>query len=168
MLGDMKNDDGVLRDNIALIAVLLFTAFSAILSGVSVSKIADAQARNNETQTALARTQSCTESVLRQTINALNQRTAYSPEINVADLKRVQADAEKDKAFAKLVTASLAKPPVGEDEARKIVEAYGKELNESIQTKDRYIELVQVKDKKAEQNPYPTLDDYRSCLNEGK
>jgi hypothetical protein len=130
---------------VALLLVVLLTAWSAFASQKATNDIKD-------TQAAQKRATSCTVTFLRTTISALNQRTTYT-------VAQANANVSLQQSFEKIVDLSLRKTPkVTPDEARRAVEEY------SISLK-AFLSLSQANSQKIVQNPYPTAHELQICLN---
>lgn len=115
--GDGMRDDGKTGyiTTRAVIGVVL------VLMAVSVGLSAKANNGLNAANDDLAAAASCNQKILKQTVKALNERTVYSDRAAKAN-QRVR-DALRD-----VVTASVAKRPPSDAEARKIVLELGRAL----------------------------------------
>lgn len=138
-------------NGVALAVVVIFTAFGAIQSSVTSSKVSDQQAAMEQSDRRDDAESTCTSRVLFQTINALVQRTTFTvsaSESNV-DLQRAQLELlntpqdatieEQTAAFAKYTNA-----------LRQFVEASTGQQN-------------QIKN-----NPFPTPEQYTACLKDAQ
>lgn len=119
-----------------LVAYVLIVAVASF-GFWQISNILDSQARS----------QSCTEQFLGTTVEALNQRTAYTQQ-------QADANIELQKAQLKFLTA-ISKPG---DQGDGALEDYFDALQE-------FIRVTALQSSRAESNPYPTREDYRLCLN---
>lgn len=145
---DERDESGRSTINaVALMAVVLLVAVSAIISGLAAGKVSSAQESINNSQT-------CTESVLTNVIRTVNERTTYSNDVSKADLAQ-------NKAFLEIATASLKKPPVTMKESIEFVTDYRDKLN-------AYLKAIEKAQNVRVTNPYPEIDDYRECLNKAR
>lgn len=142
-----RNDSGFMRfpllADIALIVVLAIVVWGSFMAQKASNEV-------EETQRAIARNSECTQLFLEDVLEALNERTTYTRERT--DLN---VDLQQDQAL--FLSTLLREPPPSNDVARESLRAYFKNLS-------RYIAVNAKAEAKAEKYPYPTVDDYDSCL----
>lgn len=144
-----KDESGKADINkIALLAVVLLVAVSAVITGITSSKV-------SSTQESIGDSQRCTELVLANVITSLNERTSYTGDIN-------EADRSQNEAFLLIIDRLILanNPPSQADQAR-LIKSYRKKL-------ETYLDLIDKASKKRTNNPYPEVSDYRECLNDSK
>lgn len=107
-----------------------------------------------EQQDQLAKSQSCTESLLNDTISVLNARTSYTGAVQVADEAQYRARLD-------LLKYSLIRPASDQDQKvlRQKVEFYFDKLRAYLKALHKAKEI-------RSDNAYPTPEGYRGCLNQ--
>jgi Sec-independent protein translocase protein TatA len=152
--------DGIL---ILVLALVVWSSFkSQIVSNdvektqsqlkTALSQLKTTQSQLAQAQAAQKKTTECTQEFLSKTIEALNERTTYTQ-------AQASANVDLQKAFDKLITASLRKPPPDAKEARQIVETYAAALK-------HFIEISAKSASKAAGHPFPTNDEFNSCIDQ--
>lgn len=148
VMGELKDEQGSFNlQSLSLLLVVILVASSAFISGLAASRV-------GSTQDNLLSSQKCSETVLKNVIQTLNERTSYSSDINIADRKQ-------NVAFQKIAEATLRKVPPTPEESRRLVEDYKDKLSDYL----RHLERAQ---KTRASTSYPEIDDYRECLNNSK
>lgn len=130
------DEQGWLRNRVALSAVLLITAVAAIWTGIV----------NDHLQ----KSQSCSEKAVSALVSALEDRTNLTTEVSKADLNQ-------NHSFSILMGAVLSSPPLPKSEVRRIFEEYYTKLN-------AYLELQEQQRQNQLANPLPKDANYRECL----
>lgn len=138
-----------IASDIAIMLVVVFTLYASFVSQRASNDVQDAQDRSD---IAVA----CTVKIQGAALNALNERSIYTKAIADAniDLQQSQSD------FFGLL---LHQPAYPESEQRAAADTYYNDLQQ-------FLTLAQKGAKKVVENPFPTVEDLRSCLNgeEGK
>jgi hypothetical protein len=135
---------------IALLAVVLLTVFAAFSSQLTSNKVEDNQKAQAETAKTLARTTTCTQTYLGQTIKALNERTQYSTE-------QAQKNVQLQKSQATFLSIFLKVPPSSVQEKEAALNAYFDNLTD-------FVVVAGKTSQKAAANPYPTDDEFKICI----
>lgn len=130
---------------IALLLVVLLTAWSAFASQKATNEVTKTQADQKRITT-------CNALFLRDTITALNQRTTYT-------IAQADANVVLQKSFADVINLLLRKtPPPTSQDLRHVIG--------SLQTSLQSFLSLSVKNKSTlVQNPYPTTRELLNCLN---
>lgn len=136
------NDSGFMRfpllADIALVVVLAVVVWGSVL----------AQKASNEVE----KTSACNQEFMGQLLEAVNERTTYSQE-------RANLNVEVQSDQAAFLEVILREPPPSTDVTRDSLREYFKKLSSYISVNSRA-------QAKAEKYPYPTVDDYDSCIEE--
>lgn len=135
------------RDRIAWVILIGIVFFSVIRTQAINDDLKDAVASQMISQT-------CTEEFLGSTVEALNERTKHTTdqaEANI-DLQRAQLK------FIRVLVAPGPTPDAQGDQA----------LNEYFNALTEYNRLTSLSAGKADDFPYPTREDYRTCLKGGE
>lgn len=103
----------------------------------------------------------CNVQILFPTVNALNERSSTSPELNESNRDRTKSEA---KLFGFLVH-SQSKPAQNSKIQEETFDRLVREYFRTIQT---YLTVLGRTDIQQQANPYPTIQDYRDCLRGGK
>lgn len=153
------------RDRVAWVLIIGVISFSVLRTqGINedleknTKELSSAQEQITELVAQMARQQQCTEDFLAGTVGALNERTSLTPELNEADVDRIKAQAT---LIGFLVQA--AQNPEGVE-----AQEYSKVLNNYFGELQKYLSLITQADTKQKDNPYPTKEDYRTCLASGE
>lgn len=125
-----------LSKNIALLLVVILTAFAAFASQRASNNVRD----NAE----------CTQEYLSETIKALNQRTKYTR-------TQARANVTLQKEQARFLNVLLGKPPPTQRESQVAFENYVNSLQSFINLSDKAAE-------QARTNPYPTNTELIECI----
>lgn len=129
--------------SVALVAVILMTAYAAFSSQLTNNRVADVQARQADLAT-------CNQSFLGRTIDALNERTTYSGQQASANLKLQKTQAD----FLSIV---LIRPAVSVERIQDALEIYFDALTE-------FTTVVTKQQQTVADNPYPSEDELQQCL----
>lgn len=153
-----RNERGLtLLHRKSLVVVLILTAAAAIMGGFATVKQVDVA---NE----IRKTQDCYGDSLGAVIEALNERTSLSSDLNVANKEAVQADQVQTRAFVTLIATVLKVPPVPEKKARDVFEAYQVALVDKERKQDAYLTLLNKSQEAQKSNPFPSVKKYNACL----
>lgn len=144
---------GTLASNIALVAVILLTAFAAFQSQKAVNGLNDTQDQVIQTQQRLEAVTSCTSKVLAQAIAALNVRT---------ETTRISASSNVDlqRAQSEMLAILLHEPPYPDGQRSAAAQAYFKALTEFVKASGEYKDT-------SDKNPYPTQEQLLDCIDRG-
>jgi hypothetical protein len=160
-----RNEHGLTRlRRPALFIVIFLTGTAAVLGGQASIKQGKAADEIREAQRQISETQRCFGESLEDVLDALNKRTDLNSALNNADKESGEADQAATSAFVRLFAAVLQVPPVPEKRARKIFEDYQSALLVKQAKQDTYLSLLRDQQEKQRTNPFPSVEDYKSCL----
>ena len=137
-------------NQIALVIVLLLTAFAAFQSQQASNKVKTTQDELEDTQVALQQVTTCNRTVLSQALSALNTRTSYTQAAAGSNLTLV-------KAQVTMFDVLLHRPPYSEMTRFEATEVY----NRAAKT---FIELGTESQNNALTTKYPTDEDLATCI----
>lgn len=154
--GDVRNSRGTNQGGfmrypvVANIAVLLVVGLTAYAAFVSQKASNDSQASQDRIETVTF----CNLKVTTEALNALNERTTYT---------KAQADSNisLQTDFASFLNLLLHRPPFPQKKQFDASREFQGSLN-------NFVEVAKKAKKKAVDNPFPTADDLRQCITEGK
>ena len=126
--------------DLMLIVVVLMVAFAAFSSQRNSNDV-------KHTQSDQLKVGYCNAEFLGKTIEALNERTTYSG-------SQVQANITLQKSFLEFLRILTFQPPKPQEEQER---AYYKDLG-------LFVEIAEKAVDKQVKNPYPTVDQFTSCL----
>lgn len=130
--------------NVALAFVVVLVVVNSFRTG-STNEVL------KSTQDDIKQTQQCTQSYLAKTITALNERTTYSQAQSMANV-------ELQRAQAEFITSALQEPPLEKDRVEAGLRKYFDKVT-------AYVTLVGKTAGKQATNPYPTEEQFVSCIN---
>lgn len=133
--------------DILMIIVLVIVAWSAFASQRASNQVTG-------TQDEFVIVSVCNQRFLAETIDALNQRTAYTQQ-------QIQANTAVQNDQADLWRLLLEQPPKPEETRRMAAEEYLKSLEEFLAVSEKTSSTVQ-------DNPFPDITDLRRCLDPEK
>lgn len=150
---------------IAIAVAIMLCIYATWSTGATNNKLEDAiqdleaqqtaieasQEEDVQIQLGLARVTVCTQEYLTKTIKALNDRTTFTVE-------QAQANIRLQEAQANFFQLLLEEPPRSEEERRAAALAYVNSLEIFVKVGNQF-----TKDVKG--NPYPTSEDFLTCLN---
>lgn len=128
---------------IAWVLLLSIVAWSVFQTAKTNSQLADAQE-------AMQRSSNCTQQFLGATVLALNERTTYSTQQAEANVALQEAQVE----FLSLLSTDRGNDPATFNEA----------LGKYLEAQRTYSEVVALNAGQVRQYPYPTVEEYRTCL----
>lgn len=129
--------------HITLLVVVLITVFAALSSQRSSNNVED-------TQDSIEAVTMCNQRFLGQLLYTVNERTTFSAD-------QAKANIELQKVQSRYITTLLANPPESvESKTYALKEYYDKLTN--------YISVNSQAAKKLEENQYPTIDQFNSCV----
>ena len=138
----LSGDDGFMAHryvaDVLMVVVLVIVAWSAFAS----------QAATNTSK----KNGDCTMQYLDRTIVALNERTTYTQE-------QAEANVELQKAQAEFLALLLRRPPYPEAKRTEAAQNYLQTLTDFATVSTKNVNAIA-------QNPYPTPEDFQSCLND--
>ena len=144
------------RDETGIVRYPLLADFMFVLVlGIVVWGAFAAQRASNEVEEAqnnIARVTECNQEYLAGTIEALNQRTTYTQD-------QAALNVELQKAQAQYLGILLEIPPPTSERAKESLAAYFDALSE-------FVDVNAKARVKSENYPYPTTEDYDSCVAE--
>lgn len=142
--------------NVALLVVVLLTAFAAFQSQRAANKSNDTSDTVSDQQTALGSLQAemkknldCTTGILFNAINALNERTTFSSGQADANIALVQAQFD-------LITKGQ-NPNLTEEEQNALFQTY-------VDQVEQFLTVAEQVKGQQQQFPYPTVEDLTTCL----
>lgn len=145
-----RGEDGFMRyPYVADIAYLLVVAVVAWAAFASQKASNDVK----NTQDQLATVTHCNQVYLGAFLEAVDERTS-------AGQKAVQSNVDLQRSWYEFVRFQLHMPPYPEGEQRDKANEYAKNLKSFLDVSDQSREKVV-------QNPYPTEDELRKCIQEG-
>ena len=145
--GRVRDESGFMR--IPIVAdVLYLTALVIVVWGAFSAQ--QASNKVEETQKELARVSHCTQDILADTVEALNERTEYTGE-------QASSNVELQGAQYTFLAILLDNPPPTDQKINESLRAYVDALGQFVEVNTK----AQIKVKN---NPYPTSQDYESCL----
>lgn len=131
------------------IAILLVVGLTAWASFVSQKASNDSQ----DTQDRIETVTYCMLTSQSEALNALNERSTYTKE-------QANANIDLQTDFATFFNLLLHQPPFSSEEQRKAAEKYQTSLN-------NFVDVSKKTRSKVEDNPFPTVDDLRTCIRKG-
>lgn len=152
-----RDENGFMRkpivSDIAIILVVVMTAFAAFSSQRSSNEVRDNQFAQAKTAADLALTTSCTQAYLGKTIKALNERTTYSTE-------QAQKNVELQRSQVTLLSIFLKEPEASQAQAEAALKTYFDSLSQFVIVAGKTAE-------KAQLFPYPTDEEFKTCISAG-
>lgn len=136
--------------NLAVIFVVLITAWAAFSSQRATNNSRDTQTRVVETQMQVVRLTLCNQEFLAKTILALNARTKYT-------ISQTNANLDLQKSQQEFLTLIIQRPRVSEDLYSHAAQKYLRALRDFIKISEKQKEAVV-------SNPYPTNQEFSNCL----
>jgi hypothetical protein len=127
--------------------------FSVIQTQRINNRLADSQA-------AQVHQQDCTTAFLAQTVEVLNERTAFSPELNAADEAKVKAEAR--------LFGFVTRQTGNQNPSAAVLHQYQRLIGDYFDSIQHYLVVLGKTNINQRTNPYPTKEDYQSCLRGGK
>lgn len=146
-----RNESGFMRKPwvVNLVAILLV--------GIAVYAAVASQEANNNMQASVDRNEIvtyCNLAVTSDALVALNERSTYT-------VSQTQANVDLQSDFADLINLLLHKPPYNEDIRIEAFQKYQTSLNNFVRLANNTVD-------KAEDNPFPEVDDLVDCINNGE
>lgn len=145
------------RDIIAWTLLLGVVVFSVVRTQETNNNLADLTAQ-------MARSSQCTEDFLARTVSVANDRTELNPELNKASADRVRAEGRLF-GFLVQVNGSLKN---GEDPSQAAIAHYRKLVQAYFDAIQDYLVVLGRSDISQQNNPFPTSEEYNSCLRNSK
>lgn len=125
----------------------------ALLIGIilfSVLRTTQTNIKLEQTQKDIVLQSDCTQQFLGETVLALSENSKYQTQ-------QAEANAKLQKVQLSFIQTIVSPDPVKQAEFDERLQEYFLALQE-------YNRIVKVRAKKAEEFPYPTVDQYRACL----
>lgn len=145
----MRDERGVMRlpdfGDVMLLVVLLVTVWAAFSSQKASNEV-------QNTQDNLTSVTNCNREFLADILVAVNERTTFT-----ADQARANIDLQRSQS--QFLATLLADPPKSDEIKDNALRDYFKNLTD-------YIEVNSNAARKAEENPYPTIEEFNTCLND--
>lgn len=130
-------------NKVVLVVLMVLVAWASIVSQITSNNVTKIQERDQ-------REQQCTTRVLFDIVQALNERTTYSTE-------QAQLNLELQQAQATFVRVLVGPPPATEVQQGDALRKYFDALR-------NFNEVVSKSTGKANAYPYPTQEQYMTCL----
>ena len=145
----VRDDRGFMRIPLLAEAMLL------LVLGITVYAAFASQRASNQveaSQERIATVTQCNQVFLNETIEALNARTEFSTE-------QARSNVELQRSQSKFLAILLLVPPASEERQADALAEYFDNLTEFVALSTRTANT-------ADNNPYPTVEELNSCLNQ--